>query len=842
MGAEAPPPRDEPRLVGRSGALAAVDAAVDEPRWTLLEGGPGTGATSLLEHAAARAAARGLTVARWTGDRPGAVADVVLVEEAQRLDAAAVAALDAAPAVVAALRRGPHVHDPAALAALRARARTVKLGPLTPDEVGELTADAAAVHAATGGHPLMAARLAAGGDEDELLEELGHWWTGQIAQLGDRADALAEALLVLGDDAPLWAAAELARQDRDTAAAHADALVAAGLLAASDPMTHAAPLGWRALGHVTPGARRAQAHRQAARLLGQTADGLQRAAAHLLAIAPSGEAWAAEMLRDAARAATDAGRNEDAVACLERALAEPVPRELRTDLLRELGAARDRAGTGDAGEAYRQALRYAGLDERPRIHLELGRSLYGAGHYRDAALEIERGIEAVTGDDDPILVELVAAFVAASRFDRTLEDAAKLHLAPLLERTRHGRTVAERALLAEIALERGIRGFPRATVVGLAMRAWADGLLLEGADPYGIALSQVAAALTWSDAFAESIEVLDATVAHALGEGNAQLEATARYLRAWPRWYRGELAEAEADARAALDAPGWEMYEPSCRAILGHVLVERADVAGAWKALELSDPGPWERTVPYAMLLETRSRLHLAAGDLVRAGADLAEAGALLDSMENASAFCPWRSRLAWIVTLQGDDAQARGLIAAELEQAEAIGTPRATAFALNARGVIAARAGEDGTPDIERAIELFASCGARTEHARGLASLGYVLLRSDRRDEARAPLREAHAAAAAIGAREIEEAAARMLRAAGGRPGPRRTPGGLTPSELRIARLAALGKTNREIAEELVVTPHTVRFHLTGVYRKLGVDSRAAIGPALQDGDGAGA
>src|SRR5690606_41225749 len=47
-----------------------------------------------------------------------------------------------------------------------------------------------------------------------------------------------------------------------------------------------------------------------------------------------------------------------------------------------------------------------------------------------------------------------------------------------------------------------------------------------------------------------------------------------------------------------------------------------------------------------------------------------------------------------------------------------------------------------------------------------------------------------------------------------------------ISASELRVARLAALGLTNAEIADELVVTPHTVRFHLRGAYRKLEVSS----------------
>jgi DNA-binding CsgD family transcriptional regulator len=51
-----------------------------------------------------------------------------------------------------------------------------------------------------------------------------------------------------------------------------------------------------------------------------------------------------------------------------------------------------------------------------------------------------------------------------------------------------------------------------------------------------------------------------------------------------------------------------------------------------------------------------------------------------------------------------------------------------------------------------------------------------------------------------------------------------------LTPSELRIVRLAAEGRTNREIAHELYVTLKTVEGHLSRAYAKLGIEGRAEL------------
>ena len=58
---------------------------------------------------------------------------------------------------------------------------------------------------------------------------------------------------------------------------------------------------------------------------------------------------------------------------------------------------------------------------------------------------------------------------------------------------------------------------------------------------------------------------------------------------------------------------------------------------------------------------------------------------------------------------------------------------------------------------------------------------------------------------------------------------------GELTPAEERVARLAAAGLSNKEIAAELVVGVHTVEKHLSHVYAKLGVRTRAKLAPALR-------
>ncbi len=58
--------------------------------------------------------------------------------------------------------------------------------------------------------------------------------------------------------------------------------------------------------------------------------------------------------------------------------------------------------------------------------------------------------------------------------------------------------------------------------------------------------------------------------------------------------------------------------------------------------------------------------------------------------------------------------------------------------------------------------------------------------------------------------------------------------PASLTPSERRIAELAAGGNSNREIAQMLFVTPKTVEYHLRNAYRKLDIESRRELARVL--------
>jgi ATP/maltotriose-dependent transcriptional regulator MalT len=110
--------------------------------------------------------------------------------------------------------------------------------------------------------------------------------------------------------------------------------------------------------------------------------------------------------------------------------------------------------------------------------------------------------------------------------------------------------------------------------------------------------------------------------------------------------------------------------------------------------------------------------------------------------------------------------------------------------------------------------------------------------LRHQRRNaESRGPLRAALAAFEAMGARPWAEQTRTELRAAGERTGsPTDTAGAhLTPQELQIARMAAGGMSNRQIAEQLYLSPRTVGSHLYNIFPKLGVTARSQLAQALK-------
>ena len=157
-----------------------------------------------------------------------------------------------------------------------------------------------------------------------------------------------------------------------------------------------------------------------------------------------------------------------------------------------------------------------------------------------------------------------------------------------------------------------------------------------------------------------------------------------------------------------------------------------------------------------------------------------------------------------------------------------------ALAAAGRCRGLLSASRGDVGSAmdALAGALIQHDRCGMPIERARTLLVLGRVQRRGGMRAEARGALSEALSAFEELGAPVWADRARGELARLGGRVA---SPETLTPTELRVAELAASGLANREIAERVFLTTKAVEANLTHVYRKLDIRSRGGLARALE-------
>jgi DNA-binding CsgD family transcriptional regulator len=153
---------------------------------------------------------------------------------------------------------------------------------------------------------------------------------------------------------------------------------------------------------------------------------------------------------------------------------------------------------------------------------------------------------------------------------------------------------------------------------------------------------------------------------------------------------------------------------------------------------------------------------------------------------------------------------------------------PSALAASLRVRGLMAATRGDEEAAEAAFAAALghHDRVPEPFERGRTLLARGEALRRFRRRGRAREALAAAVAIFDELGARRWHERAAAEL----ARTGHRQTGSTFTATELQVAQLVAAGRTNREVAEALFMSVHTVEAHLTRVYRSLGVRSRTEL------------
>jgi DNA-binding CsgD family transcriptional regulator len=192
-----------------------------------------------------------------------------------------------------------------------------------------------------------------------------------------------------------------------------------------------------------------------------------------------------------------------------------------------------------------------------------------------------------------------------------------------------------------------------------------------------------------------------------------------------------------------------------------------------------------------------------------------------------------WRADASRAHLALGERERARELALEELELAHAFGAPRTIGVALRA---CAAVEEEHRLEHLQSAVEVLRGSQSRLELAYALADLGAALRRGDQRSAGRERLLEALELAQTCGSVRLEELVRGELAALGTRPRRGAASGhdALTASEARVARMAAEGMTNKEIAQALFVTYKTVDTHLYRAYNKLGISSRRELRAAL--------
>ncbi|HEX4669401.1 MAG TPA: AAA family ATPase [Solirubrobacterales bacterium] len=705
----------------------------------------------------------------------------------------------------------------------------------------------AACHDATGGNPLLLDELlkglAAEGIEPRaeragVVRDLGPRAVSRavllrLARLSDADVAVARALAVLGEGAELTEIAALAGLGEAAVASATGELARVEILRPEPPLGFVHPLVRDAVYNDLPPGQRELEHNRAARLLREGDASPERIAAHLLRVPPLGEDWVADLLVDAGRTAAEQGGAENAVAYLKRALEEPLPPARRTAVLYELGQREMDVRGDEAVDHLREA--YAGLadpEERGWAGYALARTLMFTRREVEAA-ELAREVsgELPPGFDDLAraleAIELQTVFFghpAVAELERTVPYRDGVP----------GDGPGSKMLTAVTAYTWANAGGDADRCAALAREALADETLFSIDN--GLFWVTAVVVLIYADR-GDTGDIWEEARAVAHRRGSLFTVLTIDLWRGFDLLRRGDLEQAQESIEAGLEEMVlWSGSEAGMvvewpTAFLGEIHTERGDLDAAERVLDRGHPadrtgdGPnfWRKSKIELLLARGRAEEALPLCDLYESK---------LGTMNNPGP-APWRSLRAEVLDRLGRREEALSLAAEEVEAARDWGGHQAIGRALRVLGTLQH---EDGIEHLREAVAVLERSTARLEQAKALLALGTALRLARQPSEAREPLRRALDVGSACSADALVERARGELRAAGVRPR-REALGGvesLTPSERRVAGMAAEELTNREIAQALFVTPKTVEVHLSNAYRKLDIRSRRELAGAL--------
>lgn len=634
-----------------------------------------------------------------------------------------------------------------------------------------------------------------------------------------RTFALLAATDPTGDPALLWRAAQ-------SAGVHASAAVAADAVS------------------MTIGRRVAFAHPLVSSAIYHGADASQRRVIHnVLAsatdavIAPDRLAWhrgqaavgldeeVSRALETHAAAASSRGGVAAEAAFLERAAALTADPARRFQLTVDAAAVKLDAGDVDAATGLSASARLDAIDEVHAVRLDAvdAQAAFARTRRADEARQLIAAAqrlntrEPLTGA--PVRLQaLVAAYWTGTHRPEADDDLSTL------DQLSGECADAELADLVSTALTTAMYG-DRAAAVPQARRA-VNGLLEHATRPEGFdaASAWIACSIAWDDHALDAI--LGEQVAAVRNAGRVGALPVVLTSRALGHLHAGELggaAECVSEAKQFSDSVP-ELVELGVAAWRG----DRQATERLCGRLEASAPrGPGPRQL--AAMIYGRLVVYNGAGNYPKALA-AATAGSGLDEL-GFHVFIP--PELVEAAAFGGQMDMAVDITDRLGQHAEAAGT--AWALGIHRRCQALVSAGPQAEELFAQSVDYLRASRTPIQLARTQLLFGEWLRRRQRRGDARTQLRDAFDSFSTAGAAQFAKRARRELRAAGEMaPQPRGRVGELSDQELAVAERVADGKTSKEVAAELVLSPRTVDAHLRSIFSKLGVRSRREIRHAL--------
>jgi DNA-binding SARP family transcriptional activator/DNA-binding CsgD family transcriptional regulator len=753
-------------------------------------------------------------------------------------------------AIATTLRTGEQPTDQALIAEVIQDPATapVRPRPLTEAAVADLVrerlgehADSAfcvACHRATVGNPLLLRQLLSALESDGIEPDAAHAHVvrdiGQgavsrsvllrLARLGGEATAVARAVAVLGEHADLPAIGSLAGIDEQAVAAASAALARAEILRPERPLGFVHPLVRDAVYHDLPLGERELQHTRASHILSDVGAPAEQVAAHLLAVPRRGERWVSDLLQAAARDAMRKAAPESAVAYLRRALEEPPPAAEIPRVRFELGVG-EMLTRGPAAVEHLEAAYEAIEDPVERIPAAaiLGRALLFTGRPGDGVEIARAAAVALPPEADELRLQMRAFDLVSIWFGVGSPDGLA-ELEPYREPVPPDAPVSAKMIAAIAALSWIYAGGPVDRCAEIALSALQGGELI--ATDNGLLAFGATSTLVLADR-PEAIEASDAQTADAYRRGSLFSMSGVHLWRGFLHLHRGELPEAEELFRTAFESHERWGYGNNAHiyttAFFCSTMIARGDLEAARAGLMARDVDSEPISDGARYWLEARVELLLAEGRHEEAVEAADEVGRRFPHWSFPPA-SRWRPHKALALNELGRDDEARAAAEEELELARACGAPTGLGRALRVLGTVTGEVNH-----LREAVAVLDRTPSRLELARALGVLGAAEGASDH-------LVHALELAEICGAGSIAAFARAELEKSGIEPSVEAPSGigALTDTQRRVAALAAEGRSEREIAQAMFVTPNAVDFQLGDVYRKLGVSSREELATAL--------